>query len=127
MAKIIAGLFDTITKAEAAVQDLLHGIRGQEDISTFYNNPPGQHGKFPVGGDEDADPGAENAHSNAAKGAALGAGVGLAAAIAGPLGAAAAASVGAYAGSLSGALTGVHDSDANPVSARRPAGVMVAV
>ncbi|MES2354787.1 MAG: hypothetical protein V4568_10390 [Pseudomonadota bacterium] len=125
MATIIAGMFDTITKAEAAVHDLREGHCRQEDISTFHNNPPGQHDTFPVGGDEDADPGAKDAHAGAAAGAAIGAGLGLAAIAAGPLAVAAAVGVGAYTGALGGALSGSGDSGNLP--ARRPAGVMVAV
>jgi len=127
MATIIAGMFDTITKAEEAVHDLREGNCRQEDISTFHNNPPGQHGTYPVGGDEDADPGAKDAHAGAVKGAVIGAGVGLAAIAAGPIAVAAAAGVGAYTGALSGALTGSGDSDTGKAPIRRPAGVMVAV
>jgi len=128
MATIIAGLFDTITKAEGAVQDLLHENCRREDISTFHNNAPGQHGEFPVGGDEDADPGTKGAQSNAATGAAVGAvGLGLAAAAGGPLAVAAAIGVGAYTGAFSGALSGVGDEHTDEAPARRAAGVMVAV
>jgi len=125
MASIIAGMFDTIVKADAAANDLRESCCRQEDISTFHNNPPGQHDVFSVGGDEDADPGAKRAHTGAMTGAAIGAGIGLAAIAAGPLVVAAAVGVGAYTGSLGGALSGTDDAGHRQV--RRPAGVMVAV
>ena len=56
MTTIIAGTFDNLPKAQRAVQDLhVHGCR-DDDIHVFHNNASGQHGAFPIGGDEMADP-----------------------------------------------------------------------
>ena len=66
----------------------------------FFVNPPGQHDRFPGGGDEDASPGARDAHGGAwggaTAGAVVGAAVGVAAASAlGPIALVAAAGAGA--------------------------------
>src|SRR5688500_13978989 len=123
MSTIIAGLFDNIRRADAAKDALLNLNCDEKYISIFHNNAPGQHDTFPVGGDEDKDPGADKSHLTASGGAAVGAaGVGLAAAMAGPIGVAAAIGVGAYTGALVGALSGTEE-DIH----RRRAGVIVAV
>jgi hypothetical protein len=131
MATIIAGLFDTTARAEGAVRRLLELDCPRDHLSTFSNNPPGQHAKLPMGGDESADPEAKGAQGNAVKGAALGAGVGaVGGAIGGPVTAAAGAAVGAYVGSLAGALGGVGKKSHGQYdqgTLRRPAGVMVAI
>jgi hypothetical protein len=89
MTTIIAGMFETIEKAQGAMGELLNGNFGEQDVCTFANNPLGQHATFPIGGDEDEDPGAVHADSDAGKGAAIGLGAG--------------AAIGAYVGSLAGA------------------------
>ena len=129
MTTIIAGMFDTIDKAQSAVDSLLDGDFGRQDVCSFANNPPGQHATFPIGGDEDEDPGAVHADTQAGKGAAIGLGTGAAigAVTAGPPGAAVGAGIGAYVGSLVGALHGMEGSGTDEEPARRPAGVMVAV
>ncbi|RZT39570.1 hypothetical protein [Cupriavidus agavae] len=122
MSTIIAGRFDTFARAETTATRLLaKGVR-QDDLTMFYVNPPGQHGTYPIGGDEAVDPGARKAGKGAGRGimigAALGAGIGicLAAALrawyeAPPqpwvlvLVVAFATGLGAYAGSLMGALS----------------------
>lgn len=43
MATIIAGMFDTIDKAEGAVGQLLNAEFAEDDVCSFANNPPGQH------------------------------------------------------------------------------------
>jgi hypothetical protein len=125
---IIAARFTTFDEAETIVHELRSTGIAQDSLMTFFVNPPGQHDTFPVGGDENADPGAKEAHKGGAKGAAGGAsagvGLGLAAAAAGagPAGLAAAAAVGVYTGSLAGALGDLGDQNAH-----RRAGVMLAV
>jgi len=97
-------------------------------VSVFFNNAPGRHGTFSIGGDEFADPEAQVLEKGVAKGAAVGAGAGLAAAVGGPLAAGAAAGVGAYVGGLAGAASEsqLHDEEPHKIW-RRPAAVMVAV
>lgn len=128
MNTIIAGRFGNITPAELAMQDLRAKHIAEQDICHFHNSPPGQHGTYHLGGDEDADPSARDGEDNAATVAAV-AGVGgaiLGATVAGPLGAVAGAGVGAYTGALVGALSGAGEHAATDAK-RRQAGVMVAV
>jgi len=128
MERIIAGRFETKDRADAAAAILWQHVAAA-DICIFHNNAPGQHDVFPVGGDEDEDPGAEGAAGTAAGGAVAG---GLAAgaigALGGPVVALAAAAAGAYAGSLAGAMHGMEDGEDAPSSPeRRPAGVILSV
>ena len=129
MTTIIAGMFDTVHKADDAMGKLLGAEFGAKDVCTFANNPPGQHDTFPIGGDEDKDPGSTHAEGDAGKGAAVGLGTGAAigAVVGGPPGAAVGAGIGAYLGSLTGALHGMkgRGTEENPV--RRPAGIVIAV
>ena len=129
MTTIIAGMFDTVHKAEDAMDNLLGGDFGENDICTFANNPPGQHGTFPIGGDENEDPGSKHADGDAGKGAAVGLGTGAAigAVVGGPPGAAVGAGIGAYLGSLAGALHGMEGKGTEEDPVRRPAGIVVAV
>ena len=134
MANIIAGIFDTSVKADEAQGALLRAGVPEESVSIYHNNAPGQHGTYPIGGDEYADPdargAARSAVTTALAGSAIGAGIG--AVVAGPVGAMAGAGVGAYTGALGGALAGLGEDPADestlpPQMARRPAGIMVAV
>jgi hypothetical protein len=141
MDTIIAGTFETYAAAKQAEAVLIGSDFTTDDICTFYVNPPGQHGQFPIGGDEYADEGAHRADEDAGKGAAIGgaAGVGAglaagAAAAAAPAAAAAAvvgaAAAGAYTGSLAGALHGMGDEGKNETTSAsepRKSGVLVAV
>jgi hypothetical protein len=129
MSTIIAAQYDTFDEAAQATNRLRAAGFDEDAIATFFNNAPGRHATFPIGGDEFADPEAHVLNEGAAKGAAVGAGVGLAAAAGGPLAAGAAAGVGAYVGGLAGAAAESEASDdADPQKIwRRPAGVMVAV
>lgn len=131
MATIIAGLFETIAEAEKAEVELKNGAFDKSDVSVFALNPPGQHALYPVGGDQYADPGADEADTGAATGAALGGTMAaMAATGAGLVVAAAAAAVGAYTGSLVGALNKLGDQsdEAQPAAPiERHAGVMVAI
>jgi hypothetical protein len=129
MDKIIAGSFDSSVKAGEAAQALLNAGFPQSDVSTYHNNAPGQHGFFPIGGDEDADPESKGAEKTALQAAVVGSviGAGVGAAVAGPIGAVAGAGVGAYTGALGGALSKLGDEETTLPPARRPAGIMVAV
>lgn len=118
MTPIIAGRFEQSSQAEAATAALRQRGFGDDDVTVFFSNPPGQHATFPIGGDRDESPGAKHAHSGALKGVALGSavgvGVGLAAApLLGPAAVVAGVSAGAYAGSLVGAL---GDMDEKPAA-----------
>ena len=117
MTTIIAGMFDTVHKAEDAMGKLIGGQFGAKDVCTFANNPPGQHDAFPIGGDENEDPGSKHADGDAGKGAAVGLGTG----------AAVGAGIGAYLGSLAGALHGMEGRGTQEDPVGRPAGIVVAV
>lgn len=129
MTTIIAGMFSTVLQAEEAMDQLLGGEFSARDVCTFANNPPGQHGSFPIGGDENVDPGAKAASVDAGEGAAVGLGTGAAigAIVGGPPGAAMGAGVGAFLGSLAGALHGMEGRGTKESPVRRPAGIVVAV
>jgi outer membrane lipoprotein SlyB len=131
MAHILAGTYDAASKADAALRALLAAGVPRDCVTTFHNNPPGQHGTYPIGGDEDADPVSRGVGKRAAGGAAIGAGIGagVGAAIGGPLGAAAGGGVGAFTGALAGTYTGLAEkADQDPREhLRRPAGTVVAV
>src|SRR5207247_7066044 len=105
MSKIIAGGFETLERANAALQRLTEAGVAKKNLCTYRVNPPGMHGTYPLGGDRDKSPGAKHAEGGAAKGAAVGAAVGLAASAVmvpflGPLGIVAGVGAGAYTGSL---------------------------
>ena len=135
MAIIIAGEFATMEQTESVAAALSSANFAPANVSVFMLNAPGQHALHPMGGDEDADPGASNAHTGAVSGAVIGAtvglGVGVATVVATGLGAAVAATaaaVGAYTGSLVGALNKSGDNEsAQPPTEVRHAGAMVAV
>lgn len=119
MPTIIAGRFQQQDRARQAVQHLIEAGYRQEKISTFFVNPAGKHGTYPIGGDRNVSPGAEDAGSGAGAGVLIGGTIGAAAGAAasvvlGPAAIVAGAGVGAYVGSLQGALSGMDD-------ARQPA------
>ena len=136
MTDIVAGRFQQQDDAKAAVDRLLqHGFR-RDDVSSFFVNPPGQHAKFPVGGDRNVSPGARGAGWAALSGALLGAVLGFvfgsaASHVFGLVSTIAGTVAGAYLGMLAGALTRLQDrsarrrggADAMPV---RRGGIMVA-
>ena len=136
MATIIAGEFATMEETESVAAALKSADFAADSVSVFMLNAPGQHGLYPVGGDENADAGASHAHGGAVSGAIIGATVGLgvgaatmAASEAGPVVAATIAAAGAYAGSLVGALNKVGDEEAPAAATEsaRHAGAMVAI
>lgn len=132
MTTIIAGGFDTIEKAQAALARLQQAGVRPEDVCTFHVNPAGEHHQLPGGGDRQASPGARDAHKGAGAGAAVGGVIGAAAGAAtipflGPAGVAAGAAAGAYTGSMIGAFRRI---DVRPQPGRdivRPAETLVAV
>jgi len=129
MEKIIAGNFQTSVQADRAREALLGAGFDHRDISIYHNNPPGQHGTYPIGGDENADPESKGTATGAATGGLAGAAAGAAigGVVGGAIGAVAGAGVGAYAGSFGGAMVGSGDGDTSEPPQRRPAGIMVAV
>jgi hypothetical protein len=132
--QILAGQFDDFEHAEMLDSELQTlGVDG-DDIQQFALNAPGQHDRFPIGGDEDADVMARGGENGAVTGAALGGVVGAAlgaAAVpfAGPVAVVAGLAIGAHTGSLAGALNvmGGESEATNTRVLSRPAGVRVAV
>jgi hypothetical protein len=141
MSSIIAGRFPTFPAAEAAAGALFQRGFAHDDVSVFYVNPPGQHAKYPIGGDRDVDPGARKTGKGASGGLVIGAVVGamLGIGVVSVVGMSLlvmmlAAGVGAYLGSLIGALAltrgGKGEAAVNEATgekAVRDAGVLLAV
>lgn len=130
MSNIVAAEFEGFEAARAARRALRDEGFASSRTSMFYLNAGGQHARFPVGGDQYADPEAKGAGKGALTGAALGgvAGVALgiaATAVIGPIAVVGGLAAGAYVGSLAGAVRwlgrGRKRSQLN-----RPAGVVVA-
>ena len=116
MSLIVAARFTTFPGAEEAAERLFAKGFLEEDVSLFFVNPRGQHARFPIGGDENKDPGATDAPKGAGIGVTIGAvagaavGVGIFTAFAAPvLVSVIAAGVGAYIGSLVGAMYRTRD------------------
>ena len=140
MATIVAGRVETQPEAERLIAALRDAGIAADDITSFYLNPPGRHGEYPIGGDAHHDEGTKESGKTAGVGVAVGSLAGAAVgaalgAVAGPGVAAVAgvagASVGAYGGSLAGALHGSRAGDPQQANieepVERPPGVMVAV
>jgi hypothetical protein len=111
MSTIIAARFEIWDKAGEAAQRLLQEGFSEDAIQTFYVNSAGAHDRFPVGGDQAADPDAQGAGAGAWAGAAaLGAIGAIVGAVVGTLAHGniyvliATTGVGAYLGSLIGAM-----------------------
>lgn len=132
MSTIIAGLFGNIGDAEAAVARLEHTGVSPTHLATFAVGPPGQHDRYPIGGDSDKSAGAKDAHVGSVKGAVAGGVAGVVAGavatpLIGPMALPLAAGVGAYTGSLVGALNGTDENPKREQEYLRTAGMMVAV
>lgn len=140
MSQILAARFLTFAAAETTKERLLNNGFVEEDIAAFYVNPSGQHARFPVGGDEYADPQARPAGIGAAGGVAMGAVAGVLVASILSLAIfhsvlilAVAIAVGAYVGSLAGAMFatrgGGRRATVTPLHGphEREAGVLLAV
>jgi hypothetical protein len=136
MDNIIAGRFQTQDQSQDALQQLRDAGFADAALTTFFVNPAGQHDLYPLGGDEDASPGAGGAAGGAEAGVAAGAAAGLAVGLAaapflGPAAVIAAAGVGAYTGSLGGTFSQLSspdeaDAQGQPRTPRR-SGMLVAV
>jgi hypothetical protein len=131
MATIIAGRFAQQDVLEQAAERLQQAGFADERISSFFVTPPGQHDKYPIGGDHDVSTGAEHSTQGTVLGAATGGTVGAVAGIAatpllGPVGLVAGALVGAHVGSLVGSMSKMDEFDEEPERVRH-AGLMLAV
>jgi len=129
MARILLAQFDDFASAEAAAGEL---PVGEHDIEIFALNAPGQHDRYPIGGDQDEDRGARKGDDGAVSGAAIGSAAGvalgaMATPLVGPLGVAAGAAIGAYTGSLAGAVNRMGEDMPAVEIPPRPAGVRLAV
>ena len=132
MTQILIAQFDDFDTAPAAGGELRASGVAQGDIEIFHLNAPGQHDRTPIGGDEDADRGAQAGDEGQLTGAAVGGAAGLALGAAaipvvGPIAAAAGLAVGAYTGSLHGAMSKLGDNPGSIEAPARPAGVRLAV
>jgi hypothetical protein len=143
MTTIITGRFQQQDQAQEAIVELVRSGFSADQTTSFFVNPPGQHDRYPIGGDEDESPGTQDTATGALSGAAVGGAVGVAVGLATlpilGLGAAiAGAGAGAYAGSLVGGLrhlddaTGPDDEAAtqkpkDDEAPRRKSGMLVAV
>jgi hypothetical protein len=137
MARIVAAHLSQAADAEAVMKALSSQGFKRSEFQSFYVNPEGQHGLYPIGGDAHSDEGAKQAGRGTLYGAILG---GLAGAVAG-YGASlafnnayiivAGAAVGAYTGSLFGALYRMKSGNRRLATPEHPversAGQMVAV
>jgi len=131
---IVVGQFDDFDTAQRARLDLRAAGVADADTEIFQLNAPGQHDRYPIGGDEQADDGARGGERGAGAGAALGGAAGLALGVAsipivGPLAAVAGIAAGAYVGSMQGAVKAMGDNgeDAAEQVPDRPAGVRLAI
>ncbi|MDB5806408.1 MAG: hypothetical protein JWN73_3730 [Betaproteobacteria bacterium] len=115
---ILAGRFEQIAQADAALSALRDAGFTADETASFFVNPRGQHALYPIGGDTDDSRAAHQAPAGSGAGTAiggvLGAALGAAALpVAAPaavvVGAAVAAGVGAYGGSLIGTLNKLGD------------------
>ena len=129
MPTIIAARFKQQEQVQAAIVALQDAGFPEPAIASFYVNPPGQHDRYPLGGDHDKSEGAEDTDKGMLTGGAAGAAVGLAAMpVVGPFG----ALVGAYLGSLLGGLASTRETDEFDAAGEihpheHPSGMMVAV
>jgi len=137
MTHIIAGRLQQQDQVQQAIHQLMAIGFAENQISSFYLNPPGQHDMYKLGGDRDESPGAKEAGSGAVGGAATGGVIGAAvgmigAPVTGPVSTALGALVGAHVGSLIGSLSqmkekGDAEDDAENAAAVRHSGMIVAV
>jgi hypothetical protein len=131
MAQILVAQFDDFDTAQSAAADLRALGVAQGDLEIYHLNAPGQHGEFPIGGDEHADREASKGDEGQVAGAAIGGAAGLAVGAAaipvvGPIAAAAGLAVGAYTGSLHGAVNKLGDRPDEVQVPARPGGVRLA-
>ncbi|CAN5441760.1 hypothetical protein BH11PSE11_BH11PSE11_30460 [soil metagenome] len=137
MTHIIAGRMQQQDQVEHAISRLIEAGFSEDQITSFYVNPPGQHDMFPLGGYRDKSPGAKESDEGMARGAAAGGAIGAAVGIAsapvtGPVGTAVGALVGAHIGSLVGSLSEMKEKGEGEVGGEnadlpRRSGMVVAV
>ena len=127
MAHIIAGRFETKSKADAAAAAIVRYV-DRSDICIFHNNPPGQHGTTMADSAhvDDADS-AATGESGAVTALAAGLTAGAIGLAGGPVTALAAAGIAAYTGSLVGGMSGTQDEESRRLPNLRPGGVILAV
>jgi hypothetical protein len=135
MQTIIAGRFQQQSEVQQALAEMLRAGFEEDQITSFYVNPPGMHDRYAIGGDHDKSSGAEESDKGTSSGMATGGAVGAAVGAAttpltGPLGAVTGALVGAHLGNLVGTLEQMKDDGEKNESAEAPlrhAGMVVAV
>jgi hypothetical protein len=131
MATIIAGRFAQQEQVELAFEQLEQAGFTDERISSFFVTPPGQHDRYPIGGDHDISTGAEHSPEGTALGLFAGGTAGAVAGMAatpllGPVGLMAGALVGAHVGSLVGSLSKMDEVEQETELVRH-AGLLLAV
>jgi hypothetical protein len=136
MSKIVAGRFERVIDANAAVAALKQDGFADTEVEMFYVAPPGQHARYPIGGDAHSDAGARFGSWGAVLGGAIGAVAGLALGTLLSMGHGVIAvllltGLGAYVGSFIGAMAHMRDHRAVPGDSEHPvetpAGTMIAV
>jgi hypothetical protein len=132
MGHIIAGRFDQLNSADEARAEILRAGFSEEQVSTFYVSPPGQHDMTDMGGDELKSHGAEHTERGLSKGGiaggVLGAAVGaVTMPLIGPVAPVVGALVGAHVGDLAGSLSETDDDGESGILPYRRSGMMVAI
>lgn len=133
MSKIIAGRFDQQAEVDSARAALQEAGVDAERIASFFVNPPGQHDRYPIGGDHDKSRGAQDSAGGLEAGGVVGGGtIGMAIGavampLVGPAGLVAGALVGAHLGNLVGSLSQMDDDAGQASGGVRRAGMMIAV
>lgn len=130
MSTIIAGHFQLQDSALDVCEAFKEAGFDPGRVTTFFNNPPGQHNVIPTGGDRAESPGAKQTPQAVAKGEVTGAAIGAAAGAAaipltGPLGPVLGGLVGAHVGSLYSFSEMKEKDESGPPP--RHSGMMVAV
>lgn len=131
MSNIIAGRFEQQAAIEEARAEILRAGFAEEQVTSFYLNPPGQHDLTPIGGDEVESHGAEHSGHGIGRGGIAGGAVGAAVGatsipVLGPVGPMVGALVGAHVGDLAGSLSEMED-DGNTTLPYRRSGMMLAI
>lgn len=132
MGNIIAARFDQQISADEARAEILRAGFAEDQVSTFYVSPPGQHDMTPVGGDEIKSHGAEHTERGIAKGGIAGGVVGAVIGAAtmpviGPVAPVVGALVGAHVGDLAGSLSETDDDGNSGTLPYRRSGMMLAI
>jgi hypothetical protein len=137
MTHIIAGGLQQQEQVQEIIDELQRAAFSENDITSFYLNPPGQHDLLPLGGDRENSPGTKDSGTGSAVGIAgggiVGAVVGLAGLpVLGVLAPALGAAVGSHVGSLVGSFAEMRDkgdaeADGENRYEQRKSGMMVGV